>query len=181
MEDYRKLGFLMLKSFYEECKTGVRVKYLEHKFRLKFGPYLFTGEIDRADETPDGLVVIDYKTGKAPEKMGEVNKEQLLIYQMAAQESLGEKVAKLEYWYLRNGLDKHDFLGTEKELAAVKEKYIKTIEQMVRCIKDNDFYNHDLLHAKHQTCKYRDLEKGEQEYLTLAAQSAKKSKTKSVN
>ena len=90
--------------------------------------------------------------------MGKVDKEQLRIYQWAAEEFFQEKVADLQYWFLRNGLDKMSFLGKPEELKKLKEELKGTIDEIVACIKNNSFLAADL-RLSHD-CSYRDLEKG---------------------
>jgi CRISPR/Cas system-associated exonuclease Cas4 (RecB family) len=77
---------------------------------------------------------VDYKTGESKDKLDADSKEQLLIYQIAAQEVLNLRPAKLAYFYLNDG-KMMSFLGTENELETQKEKIIKEIEQ----IKNSEF------------------------------------------
>lgn len=112
---------------------------LEGSFKIKVGDYLINGRIDRIDQLPDGsLEIIDYKTGKPKEKIVGDDKDQLLIYQIATEElpqyhHLG-KTQKLTFYYL-NDNSQISFVGTEKELSALKEKLIETINQ----IRSGDF------------------------------------------
>ena len=67
--------------------------------------YQFRGRIDRVDELPDGtLRVIDYKSGKVPERkktnfLCGGRAIQLPVYLLAAQAALGKKVSCAKYWY----------------------------------------------------------------------------------
>ena len=107
---------------------------LEQSFNLKINNDIFIGKIDRIDKIDKGVEIIDYKTGKAAEKLSAEDKEQLLIYQIAAQEVLGLDPQKLTYYYLTEG-KKLSFLGSEEETAKQREKIRTGIEQ----IKKADF------------------------------------------
>ena len=158
MEQFRVIGKNILKDFYEDCKINQpKPKYLEKLFKLKLGNYYFTGKIDRADETPDGLKIIDYKTGD-PRPIEDVDKQQLLVYQWAARAALGEKVSGLEYWFLKKGLDKKAFLGNDEDIEKLKEKLSATIEEIVTCTRENAFLKYDQQTSHKTKCKYLDLE-----------------------
>jgi len=143
-EEYYKLGKKIIKDFYakEFLQTGESPNILkinnslalEMPFNLKIGDYTLFGIIDRIDETKNGVVIIDYKTGKSKDKLDFENKEQLLIYQIAAQEVFKIKPTELTYYYLENG-KKTSFLGTEKDIGEQKIKIIEEIEQ----IKNSEF------------------------------------------
>jgi len=137
-EDYYKLGKRIIKDFYEEfSKNNPKILKindslaLEIPFNLKIGEHTLYGVIDRIDDTKDGVIIIDYKTGTSKEKP---EKEQLLIYQIAAQEILHLKPKQLAYHYLDDGKIA-SFLGSEKELQDQKEKMIEEIEK----IKNSEF------------------------------------------
>ena len=103
-------------------------------FNLKIGGYTLYGVIDRIDEEKDGVIIIDYKTGQSKDKLDFESKEQLLIYQIAAQEVLHLKPKQLAYYYLDDGKFA-SFLGSENDLAKQKEKIIEEIEK----IKNSEF------------------------------------------
>jgi len=63
------------------------------------------------------------------------DKQQLLIYQIAAQEALGLEPSLLSYIYLENN-SRASFLGTSEEVAQQKEKISAEIE----AIKSSDFH-----------------------------------------
>lgn len=104
---------------------------MELPFNLKIGEHTLYGVIDRIDEEKDRVVIIDYKTGTSKDKP---EKEQLLIYQIAAQEILHLKPKQLAYYYLDDGKIA-SFLGSEKELQEQKEKILGEIEK----IKNSEF------------------------------------------
>jgi DNA helicase-2/ATP-dependent DNA helicase PcrA len=151
MEHY-KLGRKILKDFYEEfSKNPPKIlkinnePALEASFNLKIGGYTLFGRIDRIDEIghsalrasgsmSSNAAIIDYKTGRAKEKLEPAEKMQLLIYQIAAEEVFKIKPKELVYYYLEEG-KKTTFLGTEKDIQKQKEEIIEEIEE----IKKSDF------------------------------------------
>ena len=160
-EKYKKKGKEILKKFYkinENCWP--KPKFLEKAFNLKIGDYSVRGAIDRIDElesaTSDkqsvttNVEIVDYKTGKVPEDEKKIDKDQLLIYQIAVEEILGLKPLKLTYYYLDEN-KKFSFLGKEKELDKLKEKIKSIIEE----IKRSDFRATPSVHK----CKYCDFNK----------------------
>jgi len=87
------------------------------------------GRIDRIDQTKEGVIIIDYKTGKAKEKLEKSDKEQLLLYQIAVREVYGLEVAQLKYNYLEEGREVA-FLGKEQEMEEFKAKIVNKIEKI---------------------------------------------------
>lgn len=135
-EEYYKLGKKIIKDFYKEfSKNPPKVLKindsfaLEMPFNLKIGEYNLYGVVDRIDEKEGGAVIIDYKTGNSKDKLSSDDKEQLLIYQIAAEEIFKLKPKELVYHYL-NDNKKISFLGAEKEKEQLKEKIIEEIEEM---------------------------------------------------
>ncbi|HAH04158.1 MAG: hypothetical protein UV78_C0044G0003 [Parcubacteria group bacterium GW2011_GWA2_43_17] len=148
-EDYFKSGQEILKRFYESPHLLESTpSFLEKGFNLKVGEYTLTGKIDRIDETKAGYKIIDYKTGRAKEKLDADSKAQLLIYQMAARSVLPSIVTALAYYYLEND-SQLSFLGTDKEIQNLQAKIIKTIE----AIRDFDFEGFLKTHGKCDHCR----------------------------
>lgn len=133
LKEYQEKGRKILREFYHlnEGKFPIP-KYLEKGFNLKIDGYTLKGQIDRVDPLPNEQIeILDYKTGKVPkdEKLAVDQKEQLLIYQLAAQEVLKEKVGRLTYYYLEENKP-ISFLGEERELIKLKEKIRERIEEI---------------------------------------------------
>lgn len=139
-EERREKGEQFLKVFYEHVIANPpKPKYLEESFTLKFAEFSFRGKIDRADETPEGLAIVDYKTGKAPKSKGDEDLDQLLVYQLASQNFLGQKVRSLAYWYLEGNEWRETSLATPEELLDLEARLLETIRKIVDTIKYDRF------------------------------------------
>ncbi|MCD6429311.1 UvrD-helicase domain-containing protein [bacterium] len=135
-EQYYQLGKNSLKMFFERFKEkSPKIKEingvlaLELPFSLKIKDYTIKGKIDRIDELEDGTIeIIDYKTGKPKEKLNKEEKEQLLIYQLAAEEVLKLQPKQLTYYYLDAGQELS--FPSIKEKEEFKEKIVQEIEKI---------------------------------------------------
>ena len=143
--EYFEKGKKILEEFHAKLSEEPPLPlYLEQGFNLKLGikereegvseAVTIKGVIDRIDEAEGGVQIIDYKTGRAKD-LDTADKDQLLIYQIAAREVLGLKPMRLTYYYL-DEQKPVSFLGTEEEIAKIKEKIFKTITE----IKSSDFH-----------------------------------------
>ncbi len=157
-QTYRELGKTVLDNFFAKFSADPKLpKFLEKQFKLKLDKYKFVGKIDRGDLNKDGSInIIDYKTGNSREKLSPVDKEQLLIYQWAAQEEFKEKVNSLSYWFLNSKEDSGEFLGDEKQIEGVKQKLLETIEEIMQVIQNGNYADVDR-RTSHE-CKFRHLE-----------------------
>jgi len=140
-DEYYKKGKEIIKEFYGQFSKKppkiLRVNgqpALEMPFNLKISGYTLYGVIDRIDEVDGGVEIIDYKTGQSKDKLDLDAKEQLLIYQIAAQEVLHLKPKQLAYYYLDDG-KVAAFLGSDADLENQKLKIIEEIEK----IKNSEF------------------------------------------
>lgn len=104
-DEYFATGLAAVRALWEECAVHPPNVYaLEQPFNWRIGEHSLGGKIDRMDVMPDGSVAIwDYKTGepKGTDDLGAEDKEQLRIYQLAAEEK-GVRVSKLGYVYVRD-------------------------------------------------------------------------------
>ena len=93
LKDSKSSNFVVkeiLKNFFQKHDGAwPATKYLERGFTLKVGPYSLKGKIDRVDERDGGLEIIDYKTGNVPKRASDMDKDQLLIYQLAVKNAWG--------------------------------------------------------------------------------------------
>ncbi len=154
-EEYRGKGKKQLLLYYDSVKDQtIKPLWLEKKFNLKFGDATFRGAIDRVDELLDGTIrIVDYKTGKAKaeDDIGFEEKEQLLVYQIAALEVLGKKPSSLIFVFLDNG-SSVEFLGTDKDLDKMRTYIQSSIEQ----IRKSDF-GADPNEYKCKNCDFKDI------------------------
>ncbi len=138
-DNYKANGRRMLKDFYQEYQINpVIPKFLETPFNLHLSDedtaahYTIIGKIDRIDQINNGVELIDYKTGasRSAKSLAAEDKQQLLIYQLAATRHLGERVEKLTYYYLEDG-NRVSFIGLVKDLDHLQQKMIKTIKDIL--------------------------------------------------
>ena len=138
-QEYFKKGEESLVNFYESIRGKFPVPlYLEQPFHLKLGKYVFKGVIDRIDQAgqPGEVEILDYKTGQMPAsgKLTPDEKEQLLIYSLAAIEVLKLKPVALSYYYLDTN-KKITFEPASSAAADLKSKLIEIIKE----IRGSDF------------------------------------------
>ncbi|MFH1404866.1 MAG: ATP-dependent DNA helicase [Patescibacteria group bacterium] len=136
-EEYRENGLKSIREYYAMImKQRPEPFFLEQGFTLKFDGVILKGRIDRIDRCEEGVEIIDYKTGNAKtlESLKKEDKEQLLLYQIAAKEILKLNPKKLTFHYLSDN-SQVSFLGTQEELDILKN----TIEERVDQIKNSSF------------------------------------------
>ena len=128
---YQQKGEKSLKQFYQEfVKNPPDIQSLELEFNFKIGDCALKGKIDRVDNLADGLEIIDYKTGNVKNgKLSSEDKEQLLIYQLAAKSLFKKEVKQLTYIYLDDNL-RVSFLGSESDLQSMEQKIIKIFNEI---------------------------------------------------
>ncbi|MFA5020713.1 MAG: UvrD-helicase domain-containing protein [Patescibacteria group bacterium] len=130
-DNYYQRGLVSLKKFLVDWQqTKAPAEQVEYGFTFKLNrDCILRGAIDRIDKIADGLKLVDYKTGSPKEKLAPEDKEQLLIYQMAAQEILKTKVAQLSFYYFDNNTEV-SFLGQDKEIEKLKENILATVAEI---------------------------------------------------
>jgi len=132
-DDYKAQGKKALEDFYAEWSQRKPVpEFLEKGFNVKIGDYTIRGVIDRVDRLANNKIeIIDYKTGtsKDLEDLGTA-KNQLLIYQLAAEQVLKEDVDQLTFYYLNDG-KKVSFLGTDKQMDKLQTDVVDIIEKII--------------------------------------------------
>lgn len=139
-DEYYAKGKDILKIFYaSQEQTWTIPVALESYFKIKIGDEWLKGRIDRVDQLHDGtLEIIDYKTGKTRETLDSEDKEQLLLYHIAATRlpnyrNMGE-TSTLSFYYLNDNL-KVSFSGSDSEIEKLEQKLAGLIEN----IKNGDF------------------------------------------
>jgi len=128
----KKEGDSMLTVFFKKFHTKqVRILDIEKLFKIKIDKNLtVTGKIDRVDKRNDRTIeIIDYKTGKMPEKKELMKSMQLSIYTFAAMNK-GLYHKKLEditltFYYLQSG-EKISFKPSYEQIKNAKETIEKT-------------------------------------------------------
>ena len=99
---FRWNGWKAIEGLWDlEDPRYVTVASTEQDVRVEINGVPFRGIIDRVDQTDDGLVVTDYKSGKAPSERFSTNyATQMLLYAAALTELEGRKPAKAQLLYL---------------------------------------------------------------------------------
>ena len=138
-KERKKSGEKALKEFYNSLyKEGDNPIGLEESFGISIGDVSFVGKIDRIDLVEKGkesiVEIIDYKTGKVKEKEEIKRDLQLPLYAIAAERTMGVKVAKASYLFIEHGEKVEVDISPERRLSAEKE-LLKTVEN----IKQNKF------------------------------------------
>ncbi len=130
-EEYRERGEKSLRGLYEQLQQNSvpQVLSLEQSFNFKLKNYPIKGVIDRVDKINNQVEIIDYKTGSAKTEKN-MEKDQLLIYQMAVAETFGWPIEKMSFYYLDDN-STISFLGDEDDLRKQKEKMLALIGQIV--------------------------------------------------
>jgi CRISPR/Cas system-associated exonuclease Cas4 (RecB family) len=130
-EEYRTAGRQALLNFLEDFQESKDfVKALEMPFKFKINGVEIAGKIDRVDLTPNGLEILDYKTGRN-KKEASIDKDQLVLYQIALEQLFDEKIEKLTYYFLEDK-KKFSFLGQEKDKEKLRDKIRVAIDSITR-------------------------------------------------
>ncbi|NIR37366.1 MAG: PD-(D/E)XK nuclease family protein, partial [Actinobacteria bacterium] len=108
-----------------EDPSTVEVRATEHDVEAELAGVPFRGIVDRLEEEGDGLVVTDYKSGKAPSaRFRRGRLDQVLLYAAAVEAAVGEMPVRARLLYLGQrpvGID-----VTRTELDTVTEKLAAT-------------------------------------------------------
>jgi putative RecB family exonuclease len=84
-----------------EDPRNVNVEATEQRVQTELGSVPFSGVVDRLEREADGLVVSDYKSGKAPSpRYRESRLDQVLLYAAAVHASTGEMPVRARLLYL---------------------------------------------------------------------------------
>jgi DNA helicase-2/ATP-dependent DNA helicase PcrA len=98
----------LTRFYYEEEASGQKPKSVEGEFIFTLGPTRVRGRFDRVDDTPEGTVIVDYKSSdvsepKAADKRARESL-QLKMYALAHQQATGGLPARVELRFLESGL-----------------------------------------------------------------------------
>ena len=135
-ERMKKEGKVMLTQFFKTYHTQrLPIIDIEKTFKVKIEKDLtIRGKIDRVDKKDkDGIEIIDYKTGKIPNKEEITNSMQLSIYALAAMDKrmYRKKIENitLTFYYLQS-MEKISFKSSLEEIKKTKEKIGKTASEI---------------------------------------------------
>ena len=108
-----------------EDPKAVDVRATEHDVEADLGGVPFRGIVDRLDEEGDGLVVTDYKSGKAPSaRFRRGRLDQVLLYAAAVEQATGKMPVHARLLYL--GQRPVGIKVTRKEIDSVVDKLAGT-------------------------------------------------------
>ena len=108
-----------------EDPKAVDVRATEHDVEADLGGVPFRGIVDRLDEEGDGLVVTDYKSGKAPSaRFRRGRLDQVLLYAAAVEQATGEMPVHARLLYL--GQRPVGIKVTREEIDSVVDKLAGT-------------------------------------------------------
>lgn len=119
--EFRWKGWQAIEGLWAiEDPAQVKVRATEQDLETTLGEVPFRGIVDRIDEEQDGLVVTDYKSGRAPRpRWARSRLAQVLLYAAAVRESTGEQPVRARLLYL--GQKIIDVQVTDAELSAAVE------------------------------------------------------------
>jgi DNA helicase-2/ATP-dependent DNA helicase PcrA len=149
-EQRKRAGIAALTRFYhEEEASGQKPTDVEREFGFGLGLNRVRGRFDRVDETPDGLVIVDYKSSDVTDQKTADERArkslQLKIYALAQHEMTGALPARVELSFLESGLVGRHKPGAD-DLAVARE----AIEEAARGIRSRQFE----ATPGYQTCRY---------------------------
>ena len=147
----KEQGFEVIEKFYHaEELNGFKVPYkMEVPFRLKIGPFTFTGRIDRIDKHDDGTFeVVDYKTGTSRRDTNLKKDLQLSLYAMACRDVFKIPVSSLSLYFLED-TTKISTTRNDDDIALLNDELLEAAKEMQR----SDFSPSPGFHCS--WCEYR--------------------------
>ncbi|MXW61146.1 MAG: PD-(D/E)XK nuclease family protein [Acidimicrobiaceae bacterium] len=121
-----------------EDPAEVKVRATEQDVEAELGGVPFRGIVDRIEEEGDGLIVTDYKSGKAPSpRFRRSRLDQVLLYAAAVEASTGEMPVRARLLYLGQrtiGMDVN-----REEIETVTEKLSDTWANINTACADDEF------------------------------------------
>lgn len=140
-DDYLLLGGAMLERFYERFAHQPPPLAVELAFEIPWGESSLLGFIDRVDEVgtdeaPNGLVVVDYKSGARKPSPRQASEDlQLTVYALAARQVLGQSVSRVEFHCLRDGTS----VGSTRDEATVQAQMHQVWNSVQQCTQRGEF------------------------------------------
>jgi len=156
--EFRKRSWIAIEGLWElEQPQDILVDSTELEVRVEINDIPFRGYIDRVEKEDDGLVITDYKSGKAPYKRFEEDKlQQVLLYAAALEQLNGSRPKRARLLFLNNRNKSNSQNRrvvavdvTEKNLTQATTKFERTWAELNAACSSGDF------HAKPQIlCKW---------------------------
>lgn len=100
--DFRWQAWRAIEGLWDlEDPAGVDVRSTEQQVSVTLDGVPFRGVVDRVESEPDGLVISDYKSGRAPTARYAAGRlQQVLLYSAAIAEETGESPVRAQLLYL---------------------------------------------------------------------------------
>jgi DNA helicase-2/ATP-dependent DNA helicase PcrA len=118
-ELYLRQGREQLAQFFESARSAPAPKVLqtEQKFDVHVAGTKLAGRVDRIDRvSPDGVAIVDYKTGKPKSQEDADESLQLSLYALAAKEAWGMRADHLIF----HNLEDNSIVVTTRDSAALE-------------------------------------------------------------
>jgi DNA helicase-2/ATP-dependent DNA helicase PcrA len=128
-------GLAALRRFYAEEQGRPAADLVEQRFSFLLGKDRVVGRWDRVDRTPDGAVVIDYKsTALEDDEGGAAQRKamtdlQLLVYALAYERMYREKPAKVALHFLETG-ERGEVAPRDEAVNAVRAQITATAQRI---------------------------------------------------
>ncbi len=121
-----------------EEPSEVEVVSTEQQVSATLGGVPFRGVVDRVESEPDGLVISDYKSGRAPSPRYAIGRlQQVLLYAAAIAEQAGEQPVRAQLLYL--GQKVVSTAVNTAELDGAVEQFTETWEAIGDSCRSDDF------------------------------------------
>lgn len=121
-----------------EDPTTVDIVATETEVSVNIGGVPFIGYIDRLEQDADGLVISDYKSGRAPGRRFSAGRlEQVLLYAAALAEMNGSLPARARLMYLGQRIDEAEV--NAEAVADVTARLVETWEELLQRTETGDF------------------------------------------
>jgi len=136
---FRWRSWLAIEGLWDlEDPATVTVEATEQDVQVDIGGVPFRGIIDRVDIEPDGLIIADYKSGRAPSQRFATDKlSQVLLYAAALSELSGIQPAKARLLYLGQRIIEVEV--TSQNLAEVTDVLEDTWKRVHQALQSGEF------------------------------------------